>query len=127
MIQRGILDEIGFTADLNRQYEKYKALAKDVPDILADSFMTILCVTIIGTAYQMPSLSGIVRSGGDTKFIFYNDFIFMCGLVIPISVLGAFVWHLPASIVFLFLKSDQVLKCIVAAIKTNSFNWLREI
>ena len=39
MIQKGILDEIGFTEDLKRQYEKYKAMSGDEPDILADSFM----------------------------------------------------------------------------------------
>ena len=44
---------------------------------LAIQFMTVLSVTIVGTAYQMPCLTGIVRSGGDTKFVLINDSIFM--------------------------------------------------
>lgn len=31
--------------------------------VLAIHFMTVLSITVVGTAYQMPALTGIVRSG----------------------------------------------------------------
>lgn len=93
---------------------------------LALQFMTILSVTVIGTAYQMPSLTGIVRSGGDTRFVLYNDFIFMWLVVLPASAMCAFVFDLPPVVTFICLKSDQILKCFSAVIKVNRFRWIRQ-
>ncbi|WP_240414863.1 MATE family efflux transporter [Paenibacillus periandrae] len=92
---------------------------------LALQFMTVLSITVIGTAYQMPSLTGIVRSGGDTKFVLYNDFIFMWLVVLPASALCAFVFNLSPVVTFMFLKCDQILKCFVAIVKVNRFKWIR--
>ncbi|WP_058304118.1 MATE family efflux transporter [Gorillibacterium timonense] len=91
---------------------------------LALQFMTVLSITAVGTAYQMPVLTGIVRSGGDTRFVLYNDFIFMWLIVLPISALCAFVWNLSPMFVFVCLKSDQILKCFVAIVKVNRFRWI---
>ncbi|WEK53560.1 MAG: MATE family efflux transporter [Candidatus Cohnella colombiensis] len=93
--------------------------------VFALQFMTVLSITVIGTAYHMPSLTGIVRSGGDTKFVLYNDTIFMWLIVIPASALCAFVFDLSPLITVICLKSDQVLKCFVAVIKVNRFRWIR--
>ncbi|WP_054956316.1 MATE family efflux transporter [Paenibacillus dakarensis] len=92
---------------------------------LALQFMAILSITVVGSAYQMPSLTGIVRSGGDTKFVLYNDLIFMWLIVLPSSFLCAFVFHLSPVITFICLKSDQILKCFVAIVKVNRFKWIR--
>ena len=92
---------------------------------LSLQFMTVLSVTICGTAYQMPCLTGIVRSGGDTKFVLINDSIFMWLIVLPASFLAAFVFNLSPVVVFACLKSDQILKCFVAIPKVNRFRWIR--
>jgi putative MATE family efflux protein len=93
---------------------------------LALQFMTILSITVCGTAYQMPSLTGIVRGGGDTKFVLYNDLIFMWLIVLPSSALCAFVFNLSPIAVFICLKSDQILKCFVAVVKVNRYKWIRK-
>ncbi len=92
---------------------------------LALHFMTVLSVTVIGTAYQMPALTGIVRSGGDTRFVLYNDTFFMWLIVLPSAALSAFVWNLSPYVVFICLKSDQILKSFVALVKVNRFRWIR--
>ncbi len=92
---------------------------------LAKRFVAVLSITVVGTAYQMPALTGIVSGGGDTKFVFYNDFIFMWLLVLPLSGLSAFVFRLPVIYTFIFLKSDQILKCAVALVKVNRFKWIK--
>lgn len=94
---------------------------------IARQFMTVLSVTVIGSAYQAPCLSGIVRGGGHTKFVFYNDLVFQWGVVMILSFLAQFVWHLAPVWVFLCLKSDQILKCIVAAFEVNSYRWIRKL
>lgn len=92
---------------------------------LAVQFMTVLSITVVGTAYQMPALTGIVRSGGDTKFVLYNDFIFMWLVVLPASTICAFVLDLSPLLTFICLKCDQILKCFVAIVKVNRFKWIR--
>ena len=94
---------------------------------MANRFMVVLSVTILGTAYQNPTLTGIVRGGGDTKFVFYNDLIFMWGIVLPMSILAAFVFRWDPVVVFICLKADQVLKCFVAIWEVNSYRWVRKV
>ena len=93
----------------------------------AKSFLLVLCITGMGTAYQMPVNIGIVRGGGDSKFVFINDLISIWGIVLPVSFLGAFVFHWDPTIVLFCLNSDQLFKCVAAAIKCNSFTWAKKL
>lgn len=92
---------------------------------MAEHFILILCVTTVGTGYQLNVLTGFVRGGGDTSFVLINDSIFMWLIVLPASALAAFVFHASPEIVFLCLKSDQILKSFVAVVKVNRWKWIR--
>lgn len=94
---------------------------------LAKQLLLVLSVTVLGTAYQMSSLTGIVRAGGATRFVLYNDMIFVWCVVIPSAMIAAFYFHAPTWVVFACLKCDQILKCAVAAVKVNRFNWIRNL
>ncbi|MDR1465603.1 MAG: MATE family efflux transporter [Oscillospiraceae bacterium] len=94
---------------------------------LARQFLLVLCVTVVGTSYQMATLTGIVSGGGSTHFVLCNDLIFMWGIVLPLSALSAFVWHFSPLVTFVVLKSDQITKCAVAAVKVNRFRWIRDL
>ncbi|HHW24523.1 MAG TPA: MATE family efflux transporter [Clostridiales bacterium] len=90
----------------------------------AKSVLTVMCVWVVGTAYQMSTLTGIVRAGGSTKFVLINDLIFVWCVVIPSSAIAAFVFKAPVWVVYACLKCDQILKCIVAVVKVNRWNWM---
>lgn len=94
---------------------------------MTEIFIYILAVTIIGTSYEAPALCGIISGGGETSFVLKNDIVFMWCIVLPISVLSAFVFKFPVPITFACLKADQVLKCAVAYFKVNRFKWIREL
>lgn len=94
---------------------------------IARSLMIVLSITVVGTAYQMSTLSGIVRAGGATHFVLINDIIFVWGVVIPLSFLMAFVVGAPTWVIFLCLKCDQVLKCAVAVVKVNRYDWIKKL
>jgi len=94
---------------------------------LTVTFINVLCVTIIGTAYQASTIGGIIRGGGNTRFMLFNDLIFTWLVVTPLSALAAFALHWPPVAVFFCLKIDQLLKCIVAVIKVNRFRWVRTL
>ena len=94
---------------------------------MSRKFMAVLAVTVVGTSYQCPVLSGIVRAGGSPKVQMYNDIIFMWGFVLPLSLLGAFVWNLDPVVVFIFLKCDQILKCGTAVVVCNRYRWIKRL
>ena len=94
---------------------------------LAATFINILAVTVIGSSYEAPALCGIVSGGGDTKFVFKNDIIFMWCMVLPLAFLSAFVFKWPVPVTFFILKSDQLTKCLVAVVKVNRYKWIRTL
>jgi len=95
--------------------------------IIARQFMTIISISIIGTAYHAPCFTGIIRAGGDTKFVLIVDAICAWVLVLPAAFLAAFVFNMPPWVVFLCLRSDQFYKWIIAIIKTNRFKWIMNL
>ncbi len=94
---------------------------------ITNQFIWVLSITIIGTAYEAPALCGIVSGGGETSFVLKNDIIFMWLIVLPMSALSAFVFKFPVVVTFACLKADQVLKCAVALVKVNRFNWVKTV
>ena len=94
---------------------------------MANEFLLVLCVTCIGTAYQMPTITGIIRGGGDANFVVINDIISIWGIVIPVSFLAAFKWGASPTLVVFLLNSDQVFKCAAAAIKVNRYNFIKKL
>ncbi len=95
--------------------------------VMAKQFLIVLSVMIVGTSYQMSVLTGIVRAGGSIYFVLINDLIFVWLVVIPSAYLAAFVFHAHPVIVFMCLKSDQILKCLVAVVKVNRFDWIQNL
>ena len=94
---------------------------------ITNQFIWVLSVTIIGTSYEVAALCGIVSGGGETSFVLKNDIIFMWLIVLPMSALSAFVFKFPVVVTFACLKADQILKCAVALVKVNSFNWVKTV
>lgn len=99
------------------------AEAKD----FANGFLLVLCVTCIGTAYQMPTNTGIIRGGGDSKFILIVDIISIWGIVLPLSFAAAFLWNWHPVAVIACLNADQIFKSVPAFIKANRYKWIKKL
>ena len=89
-------------------------------------FINVISITIIGTCYQAACLFGLVKSGGDIAFVFKNDSIFVFLVVIPSALLSMWLGA-PPWVVFACLKCDQILKCFVAIVKINRYNWMKNL
>lgn len=94
---------------------------------LALQFMSVLAVTTVGTSYQMACDNGIIRGGGDTSFSMKMNTISMWGIVVPLSVIAAFVLKCPPVVVFFLLKSDQIYKAIPVVIHLRKWNWVKQV
>lgn len=95
--------------------------------MLALQFMTILSITVVGTAYQMSSDTGIIRGGGDTKFSGLLNLFSMWLIVVPFSALAAFVLDQPPVVVFFLLKWDQLYKAIPVTIHIHRWKWVKRV
>ncbi len=94
---------------------------------LANTFLIILSVVFVGMAYQVPTNTGIIRGGGDALFGVKMDLISIWGIVIPLSLVMAFVVKASPQIVVCCLNADQIFKCVPAFLKVNYGNWIRKL
>lgn len=94
---------------------------------LADVYMVIQSVVLFTMSYQMPVNTGIIRGGGDTRFVLWLDLISIWGIVMPLSLLGAFVWHWPPVAVIICLNADQCFKCVPAFLRVRGDRWIKRL
>lgn len=94
---------------------------------MANTFLMILSVVIVGMSYQMPTNNGIIRGGGNAMFVVKMDLISIWGIVIPLSFIMAFVVKASPAVVVCCLNADQIFKCIPAFLESHYGNWIRKL
>lgn len=94
---------------------------------LARSFIRILCFVMVGMCYQMPTNGGIIKGGGSTDFVVKEDLISIWGIVVPLSLVAAFILNAPPAVVVVCLNLDQIFKCIPASLKANFGHWYKKL
>ena len=93
----------------------------------AREFLFYGALTVWGTGYAAGCFQGINRGSGDVKFVLRTNLICGFGLVLPLSALGAFVWHVPAAIVVFFTRSDQIVKVPIAFFRLRGDRWITNV
>lgn len=94
---------------------------------LARAFLNILCVVMVFMCYQMPVNGGIIKGGGDTRYIMKLDLISIWCIVVPLSFIMAFVVKASPIVVVWCLNLDQLFKGIPAFIKVNRRQWIKKL
>ena len=85
----------------------------------SDVPMAIEAHELIAGITDLPLHVGITEAGtvrGGTVFSAVGELIVLWGVAIPLGYVAAFVLHLPAPMIFLFLSSESIVKAIVGAI-----------
>nr|WP_296093982.1 MATE family efflux transporter [uncultured Dorea sp.] len=99
----------------------------DTAAVLADHFIMVMSGVMIGMSYQMPVSVGIIQGAGDTKFSMCMNLISTWGIVMPLSLLSAFVWKLPVELVVVAVQSDQLFKGIPVFLRFRSYKWIHKL
>jgi putative MATE family efflux protein len=94
---------------------------------LADQIMVVMCFVMVGMAYQMPVCNGVLRGSGDTKFSLLLNTVSVYAIVMPLSLLAAFVWQLPVPLVVLCIQSDQIFKGLPVFLRVRSGKWIKHL
>ena len=70
---------------------------------------------------------GILRGGGDSKFILYMEMGLVWGVAVPFGFLAAFYFKLPIFWVFFITHIDEVFKTILFGYRILASNWARDV
>lgn len=86
----------------------------------------VMIPIVLFSTYEDMTLCGIVKYGGETSFVLKTDailvFLVMLPLCLAASALGA-----SPSLVYFLLQLDQIIKCAVAFVKVNRFDWAHSL
>lgn len=87
----------------------------------------IVGVKCIGKAVNITLSQGIFISGGDIMYLLKLDVINMWLVILPLSVLSAFVFHLPPIVVYLVINLDEFTKIYHMVTRYRTYIWAKNL
>lgn len=94
---------------------------------MASVFIVMRGLIFSFDAFNMTSVVGVFRSGGDTLFALFMDVGFMWLISLPLGWLAVLVWHLPFWAVYLCILTEPICKATVGFFRLRSNKWLRKL
>lgn len=94
---------------------------------IAKTMMNAYVVIVFFQAIQSVMTKGVLRGGGDTKFLMIADILFMWVVSIPLGAVGGLVLHWPAWLTIICLRIDFIIKSVWCIRRLLSGKWIRQI
>lgn len=88
---------------------------------------TIFLILLSIKAINVVVIVGVLRSGGDTRFILFLDTGCLWLVGIPLAWLGAFYWNLPLNWVFTLILSEEFVKIFFCLKRMYSRAWIKNL
>lgn len=104
-------------------YYKVSTETKEIAWQLMDAISFI----VIFQAMNSVLTKGVLRAGGDTRFLMAGDILFLWVASIPLGILAGFVFHWTPFWIYAMLKIDQVIKCVWCYFRLRSRKWMKKI
>ena len=95
--------------------------------VVAHELLNAVILMVIFQSAQMVLTKGVLRGGGDTKFMMVADALFLWVLSVPLGYLCGIVWGFGPFIVYFALKSDIVVKTFWCMNRLFSRKWIKRI
>ena len=99
----------------------------DETKLIAHQLMNAISFIVIFRSANTILAKGVLRGGGDTKFLVYADSSLMWLVAIPLGALAGLVLNLPSFWIYVCLYVDQILKAIWCAFRLRSGKWIKKI
>ncbi|MFY0664599.1 MAG: MATE family efflux transporter [Natronospirillum sp.] len=87
----------------------------------------IMCLGFWLKVFNMVSIQGILRSGGDAKFCLYLDMSALWFVGLPLTLAAAFWWQLPFTWVYAMILAEEGAKAIGNIWRVGKRKWLRNL
>ena len=88
--------------------------------------MNAYVIIIFFQAVQSVMTKGVLRGGGDTRFLMKADILFMWLVSIPLGIASGLIFGWPAWLTMLCLRADYVIKSIWCVSRLMSGKWIHE-
>ena len=92
---------------------------------IAHQLMYAVSIMIIFQSSQSMLTKGVLRGGGDTKFLMIADVAFLWVASVPLGALCGLVWHLSPFVIYVALKIDWAIKSFICLFRLKSKKWIR--
>lgn len=99
----------------------------DETKALAQELMYSIAIIVVFQSMNSILTKGVLRGGGDTKFLMAGDILFLWVLSVPLGYLAGLVWHLDAFWIYFALKIDQVVKAVWCLFRLKSGKWIKKL
>ena len=73
------------------------------------------------------NMVGILRGGGDAKFVLFSDIVFLWLVAVPLGFLTGLVLHWPVWAVFIVLKIDNFIKLAAGILRIRKGKWVKDV
>lgn len=70
---------------------------------------------------------GVLRGGGDTKFLMFGDVFFLWAVSVPLGAAAGLLWHWPPFWIFFCLRIDHLIKTVLCIFRLLSGRWIKTI
>ena len=88
--------------------------------------IVVAAANMVGMSHNSATISGIFAAGGDTKFGFICDIIVLWVIVVPLSLLAAFVLKLPELAIYCLINMDEWVKFPAVRVNVRKYKWVRD-
>lgn len=99
----------------------------DTTHAIASELMMSIAIIVVFQSMNSILTKGVLRGGGDTKFLMAADILFLWIMSVPLGALAGLVWHMDAFWIYFFLKIDQVVKAFWCIFRLRSGKWIKNI
>lgn len=94
---------------------------------IAEQLMQSIALIVVFQASNSIMMKGVLRGGGDTRFLMVADILFLWLISIPLGAMAGLYWKLSPFWIYFFLKIDQVLKAFWCVGRLKSEKWMKGI
>ncbi len=102
----------------------------NIDDLIRSTVLT--SILIMGAALPIKMLNavnlvGILRSGGDTRTVFYLEIISLWGIGVPLVILSGLILKWSVPVIYLMMLPEELFKMLIGGLRFRSRKWMKNV
>lgn len=94
---------------------------------IAYQLMYAISIILVFQSAQTVLTKGVLRGGGDTRFLMAADVLFLWLVSIPLGAIAGLVLHMPPFVIYICLRADYIIKTIWCTFRLLKGKWMNKV